>query len=67
MDSAFQTNPLNGSGDPIYIDKAWVDTVVVLGIAAFIRCLMGLSRVETAKMGIIYGMAGESLLVLKSN
>lgn len=31
--------------DPIWIDEVWVDTVVVVGLTAFILCLMGLSKV----------------------
>jgi hypothetical protein len=59
MNASFAEDPLNGSGDPIYIDKGWVDTVVVLGLTAFVLCLMGLSKVSTSKMGILYGMAGK--------
>lgn len=29
----------------VWIDEAWLDTVVVVGITAFILCLMGLSQV----------------------
>lgn len=33
--------------DPVWIDDVWVDTVVVVGLTAFILCLMGLSKVCT--------------------
>jgi NAD(P) transhydrogenase beta subunit len=32
--------------DPIWIDEAWLDTVVVVGLTCFILCLMGLSKVR---------------------
>jgi hypothetical protein len=35
--------PDNGTDDPVWIDDAWLDTVVVMGITCFILCLMGLS------------------------
>ena len=31
--------------DPIWIDKAWLDTVVVVGLTCFVLCLMHLSKV----------------------
>jgi hypothetical protein len=34
-----------GADDPIWVDKAWLDTVVVVGITCFVLCLMGLSKV----------------------
>lgn len=34
----------NGTTDPVWIDDAWLDTVVVMGITCFILCLMGLSK-----------------------
>ena len=40
------------------IDEVWVDTVVVVGLTCFILCLMGLSKVSTSKMGMLYGIAG---------
>ena len=33
------------SDDPIWIDDAWLDTVVVIGLTCFILCLMDLSKV----------------------
>jgi hypothetical protein len=36
----------NGTDDPVWIDDAWLDTVVVMGITCFILCLMGLSKGE---------------------
>jgi len=36
-----------GADDPIWINNAWVDTVVVVGLTCFILCLMGLSKVRT--------------------
>jgi len=52
-----------GSNDPYWIDNAWLDTVVVLGLTCFILCLMNLSKVPTAKMGMIYGIVGMGLLI----
>ena len=34
-----------GSNDPLWIDEAWLDTVVVIGLTLFILCLMNLSKV----------------------
>jgi hypothetical protein len=34
-----------GSDDPLWIDIAWLDTVVVIGLTCFILCLMNLSKV----------------------
>lgn len=36
-----------GSDDPIWIDEAWLDTVVVIGLTCFVLCLMNLSKVYT--------------------
>jgi hypothetical protein len=36
--------------DPIWIDKVWLDTVVVLGLTCFILCLKGLGKVGIAKL-----------------
>jgi hypothetical protein len=41
-DTAWEEN--NGTADPVWIDDAWLDTVVVMGITCFILCLMGLSK-----------------------
>jgi hypothetical protein len=30
----------------IWVDEAWLDTVVVVGITCFILCLMGLGKVS---------------------
>ena len=45
------------------IDQVWVDTVVVMGLTCFILCLMGLSKVSTAKMGMLYGIGGMTALI----
>ena len=36
----------SSASDPIWIDKVWLDTVVVVGLTCFILCLMGLSKVS---------------------
>lgn len=36
-----------------WVDDSWLDTVVVIGITCFILCLMGLSKVPSARMGMI--------------
>lgn len=51
------------AADPIWIDDVWLDTVVVVGLTCFVLCLMGLSKVPTSKMGMIYGMAGMIALI----
>jgi NAD/NADP transhydrogenase beta subunit len=53
-----------GSTDPLWIDEAWLDTVVVIGLTCFILCLMNLSKVSTSKMGMIYGIVGMSCLII---
>jgi len=53
-----------GADDPIWVDEAWLDTVVVVGLTCFILCLMNLSTVQTAKMGILYGISGMLLLII---
>ena len=35
-----------GTTDPVWIDNAWLDTVVVIGITCFSLCLMGLAQVS---------------------
>lgn len=50
--------------DPVYVDKTWLDTVVVIGITSFVLCLKNLSAVSTAKMGLVYGMIGMIALIL---
>lgn len=40
-----------GASEPTFLDKAWLDTVVVLGLTCFILCLMGLSKVRKEKQG----------------
>lgn len=47
-----------GADDPVWIDNAWLDTVVVVGLTCFILCLMGLAKVATSKMGMLYGIGG---------
>lgn len=36
-----------GADDPFWIDEAWLDTVVVVGLTCFILCLMNLSKVRS--------------------
>lgn len=40
------TDALFADGEPIYIDEAWLDTVVVVGLTCFVLCLMNLSTVS---------------------
>mmetsp|Transcript_26994 Transcript_26994/g.58559 ORF Transcript_26994/g.58559 Transcript_26994/m.58559 type:complete len:1091 (+) Transcript_26994:159-3431(+) len=47
----------------VWVDDSWLDTVVVIGITCFILCLMGLSKVPSAKMGMIYGIMGMLALI----
>jgi hypothetical protein len=35
-----------GTDDPLWIDDAWLDTVVTVGLTCFILCLMYLSNVS---------------------
>jgi hypothetical protein len=35
-----------GADDPVWIDEAWLDTVVVVGLSSFVLCLMNLSSVR---------------------
>lgn len=49
--------------EPIFVDKAWLDTIVVVGLTCFVLCLMNLSKVVTSKMGMIFGMVGMTVLV----
>jgi hypothetical protein len=35
-----------GSDDPVWIDNAWLDTVVVIGLTMFVLCLMNLNKVS---------------------
>ena len=39
---------LRNADDPIWIDKVWLDTIVVAGLTCFILCLMSLSKVCVA-------------------
>ena len=34
-----------GADEPFWIDEAWLDTVVVVGLTCFVLCLMNLSKV----------------------
>lgn len=45
-------------GNTAWVDDSWLDTVVVIGITCFILCLMGLSKVPSAKMGMICELDG---------
>jgi len=47
----------------MFFDVGWLDTVVVVGLTCFILCLMGLAKVHTAKMGIMYGIFGMTCLI----
>jgi hypothetical protein len=38
-----------GSDDPIWIDNAWLDTVVVIGLTMFVLCLMNLNKASLLK------------------
>eukprot|EP00986_Skeletonema_menzelii_P010002 scaffold4693_cov149-Skeletonema_menzelii.AAC.4 len=49
--------------DPYFVDKAWLDTIVVVGLTCFVLCLMKLSKVATSKMGMLFGMLGMTALV----
>lgn len=53
-----------GTDEPLWIDKAWLNTVVVVGLTCFILCLKYLSKVHTSKMGMIYGIVGMSALII---
>jgi NAD/NADP transhydrogenase beta subunit len=53
-----------GSDDPLWIDNAWLDTVVVVGLTCFILCLMKLSKVHTSKMGMLLGIIGMAALII---
>ena len=57
--SSFAASP-----NAFWVDDTWLDTVVVVGISCFILCLMGLSKVPTSKMGMIYGIIGMLALIL---
>lgn len=54
---------IDRTDDPLFIDTAWLDTIVVVGLTCFIVCLMKLSTVSTSKMGMIFGMVGMAVLV----
>ncbi|KAL7542637.1 hypothetical protein ACHAXR_011950 [Thalassiosira sp. AJA248-18] len=53
-----------GSDDPLWIDHAWLDTIVVVGLTCFILCLMNLSKVAASKMGMVYGIVGMTTLIV---
>ena len=46
------------------VDKEWLETTVVIGLAFFILCLMNLSKVSTSKMGMVYGILGMTALIV---
>ena len=48
-----------GADDPFWIDQAWLDTVVVVGLTCFILCLMNLSkvRVVVTRVGDFVGVS----------
>ena len=60
----FQTASLSNSDEIVPIDNGWLSTLVIVGITCFILCLMGLSKVSTSKMGMIYGIIGMTVLIL---
>jgi hypothetical protein len=39
----------HGADDPIWVDEAWLDTVVVVGLTCFVLCLMNLSKVRACR------------------
>jgi hypothetical protein len=41
--------PDYGADDPIWVDEAWLDTVVVVGLTCFVLCLMNLSKVSACQ------------------
>ena len=47
-----------------FVDKSWLDTTIIVGISCFTLCLMKLSKVSSAKMGMLYGMVGMLSLIL---
>eukprot|EP00579_Thalassiosira_antarctica_P032449 CAMPEP_0201994200 /NCGR_PEP_ID=MMETSP0905-20130828/2119_1 /ASSEMBLY_ACC=CAM_ASM_000554 /TAXON_ID=420261 /ORGANISM="Thalassiosira antarctica, Strain CCMP982" /LENGTH=1061 /DNA_ID=CAMNT_0048549131 /DNA_START=463 /DNA_END=3645 /DNA_ORIENTATION=- len=53
-----------GTDDPFWVDNAWLDTIVVVGLTCFILCLMKLSTVATSKMGMVYGIVGMTVLII---
>jgi NAD(P) transhydrogenase len=53
-----------GATDPFWVDKTWLDTVVVFGLSCFVLCLMNLSKVHTSKMGMFYGVFGMACLII---
>lgn len=64
MSSVSRNNQQSNGAEEVWVDDAWLDTVVVVGITLFILCLMRLSSVPTAKRGILDGMAGMTALIL---
>jgi len=53
-----------GANDPFWVDKTWLDTVVVFGLSCFVLCLMNLSKVSSSKMGMLYGVIGMICLIV---
>lgn len=47
-----------------FVDYAWLDTMVVVGITCFTLCIMKLGEIPSAKMGMVYGILGMFSLVL---
>lgn len=43
----------DGSEGPIYIDNAWLDTVVVIGITCFALCLYDLAQASCEATGCV--------------
>jgi hypothetical protein len=53
-----------GNEDPVWIDRTWLDTVVVVGLTCFILCLMGLSKVRQKKSVVICNCESCSVVVV---
>ena len=47
-----------------FVDKSCLYTTIIVGISCFTLCLMKLSKVSSAKMGMLYGMVGMLSLIL---
>jgi len=47
-----------------FVDKSWLDTIIIVGISCFTLCIMNLSKVSSAKMGMLYGMIGMLSLII---
>jgi len=43
-----------GTDDPFWVDKTWLDTIVVFGLSCFVLCLMNLSKVSTINLKLLF-------------